>query len=191
MPTPINIHWFRRDLRLHDNHALSLATHEKLPVLPLFIFDTEILHDLDKNDARVTFIHEQLSKINQELKNQASGLQVYFGKPLEVWKQIIAKFSVHQVFFNEDYEPYAHERDKEVSKLLAEEGIQVTSVKDHVVFAPGKKDENQIKILKANGSPYTVFTPFRNKWMEHLNPEKDLANHEVNLEKFLPLSSTF
>lgn len=162
MPGKINIFWFRRDLRLHDNHGLFQALQQKLPVLPVFIFDKNILDDLDnKNDLRVNFIHEQIKQIKKELETFQSSLLVKYGTPHDVFIQLMQEYAVHSVFTNEDYEPYAIARDEEVTKLLKTGNIEFYSFKDQVIFA--KND-----VMKADGSSYTVYTPYSRKWKEKL-----------------------
>ena len=117
------IFWFRRDLRLEDNTALFQALKENQDVIPLFIFDTNILEELPRDDARVTFIYEQLEELNQQLNKKSSGILVKKGKPLHIWRQLLDEFDVKAVYFNKDYEPYATKRDKKVKKLLEENKI--------------------------------------------------------------------
>ena len=117
----ITLFWFRRDLRLDDNAGLYYALKDKYPVLPLFIFDNEILDDLeDKKDARVEFIHNQVSNIHQQLKDKGTSILVKHGKPFDVFKEVLGKYNIGAVFTNRDYEPYAIQRDKAVEKLLKE-----------------------------------------------------------------------
>lgn len=155
----VSIYWFRRDLRLEDNRALFYALQAKHPVLPLFIFDTNITGELQANDARISFIYDQLKSIHKQLSGHHSGLLLLMGKPEEIFKKLIAKFEVAEVFYNKDYEPYARERDKAIGQLLKNNGIAVNASKDQVIF-----EENEV--IKGDGSPYTVFTPYKNKWLE-------------------------
>jgi deoxyribodipyrimidine photo-lyase len=172
----ISIFWFRRDLRLYDNTALYYAIQEKEPVLPLFIFDTEILDDLvDREDARVNFIHNQLSEINNQLKEIGSGVLVKYGKPEDVYKTIIKEHDIQSVFTNRDYEPYALERDQKIDNVLQQKGINFYDFKDHVIF---EKDE----ILTGGNEPYKVFTPFKNKWLEKLK-SGHIHPYEISLTK--------
>lgn len=158
--------WFRRDLRLEDNTGLYHALRSGLPVQPVFIFDREILDRLeDPEDRRVTFIHRQLVRLNDELIRMGSRLMVYHGKPLEVWKEIISTHNVKMVFTNNDYEPYARERDRQVSELMSANGIGFQSYKDHVVF-------EKAEIVKDDGSPYMVYTPYMKRWRSVLNGEQ-------------------
>jgi deoxyribodipyrimidine photo-lyase len=160
-----NILWFRRDLRLHDNNALSQALQSAHKVIPIFIFDTNILDKLeDKKDARVQFIFACLDKINIELKKVNSHLSIYFGKPQEVIQELIQKYNVAQIFTNEDYEPYALKRDAEIEQLCNANNCVFSKYKDHVIFA---KNE----ITKDDGLPYTVFTPYSKKWKAAFSPQ--------------------
>ena len=157
MMEKVNIFWFRRDLRLHDNHGLHEALNNDLPVLPVFIFDAEILGRLQQNDARVAFIYSEVIKIKRELEKQGSSLLICYGNPQEIFRRLIRDYEVIHVFANGDYEPYALERDREVEELLGGKGIGFGTFKDHVIF---EKDE----VLKDDGKPYTVFTPYSKKW---------------------------
>jgi deoxyribodipyrimidine photo-lyase len=126
--------WFRRDLRLNDNSGLKQALRASKTVQLLFIFDDTILADLPKNDARVTFIWQELEKINKELKEFGTSLLVLKGKPIDVWKKILADNQLEAVYTNRDYEPKALARDEEVRFLLESNGIQFNTFKDHVFF---------------------------------------------------------
>ena len=154
----IVIFWFRRDLRLEDNSALLAALKSGHQVLPIFIFDQNILSDLPRQDARLGFIHDLLADINTSLHKFESGVKCLHGSPLDVWKSLIMTFDISSVFINKDYEPYARKRDQEITKLLSENGIALFSFKDQVIF-------EQDEILKADGNPYTIFTPYKNKWL--------------------------
>ena len=154
--------WFRRDLRLHDNAALYHALKSGIPVLPVFIFDKNILGQLeDRSDSRVSFIHHCLHDLQFQLKKLGSTLWVHYGDPVSFFKEIDSTYEVLQVFTNHDYEPYALERDQQVSELLDSKGIIFQTYKDQVIF---EKDE----VLKDDGKPYTIFTPFANKWKKIL-----------------------
>jgi deoxyribodipyrimidine photo-lyase len=153
----IVIHWFRRDLRLMDNTALNQALLSGFKVLPIFIFDSEILNSLEKDDRRVSFIYQALRLLNSELSTFNSGLKVFYGSPAQILEALTHNYNVKSVFTNTDYEPYALERDESVHKLLKNKGIGFHMFKDQVIF---EKDE----IVKEDGKPYTVFTPYSNKW---------------------------
>ena len=162
MVTPISLFWFRRDLRLHDNAGLLAALQSGHPVQPIFIFDTEILDELiDRADARVQFIHESLQRIQEVLAELGATLDVRIGKPIEVFQELTQEYPTRAVYTNEDYEPYARMRDQQVGDWLKSKGISFHSFKDQVVFA---KDE----VLKDDGKPYTVFTPYSRKWRARL-----------------------
>lgn len=169
MKKEVNIHWFRRDLRLEDNKALHFALRSAHPVLCVFIFDKNILSKLvDKDDARVSFIYETLEQIKAELQTHGSDLHIIHDTPCQAWESVIKKFNVQEVFANEDYEPYAIQRDLKIQKLLTTHEIALKTFKDHTIFA---KDD----VLKKDGKPYTVYTPYKNKWYELLTPS-DLEN---------------
>jgi deoxyribodipyrimidine photo-lyase len=153
--------WLRRDLRLHDNHGLYKALNEQGNVRVVFIFDKHILDKLeDSFDKRLIFIHEQLAGINEELKKHGSALFTWYGYP----EDFFAGVNVKAVYTNRDYEPYARERDQKVSEILSGRGIGFHTAKDHVVF---EKDE----VLKADGTPYTVYTPYSRKWKERFKEQ--------------------
>lgn len=155
----VNIFWFRRDLRLHDNHGLYKALESGLPVMPLFIFDKNILEKLeDRQDARVGFIHREVSSLKRTLEKNGSSMVIRYGKPDEVFSDLITEFSIKKVFINYDHEPYGIKRDERISDMLGKAGIGLESYRDHIIFDPGD-------ILKDDGNPYTVFTPYKNKWL--------------------------
>jgi len=154
----VNILWFRRDLRLQDNAALYHALKDPNPVLPLFIFDKNILDELeDKQDRRVEFIHLALQDIQRHLVKINSSLIVRYGTPLEIYTDLLKEYTIEKVFTNHDYEPYAKERDAAVELLLKKNGASLHTYKDQVIF---EKNE----VLKDDGKPYTIFTPYSKKW---------------------------
>ena len=165
---PVSICWFRRDLRLSDHRALESASSTGHAILCLFIFDEEILGELDRDDARVTFIHSRLQVLHEDLRLKTSSLLVRKGSVLDCWKDVLSEFDVRSVHFNRDYEPYARERDGKVTSLLEQSGISVHACKDQVIFEAAE-------ILKSDGTPYTVFTPYKKRWLERFR-EKD-ADH--------------
>ena len=156
----MNVFWFRRDLRIDDNKGLFEALQNNEPVLPIFIFDESILEQLPKDDARVTFIHDLLSKINTQLLAYGKSLAVFYGEPLTVIKKLVAENEVHTLFANRDYEPYARKRDKTVYEFLQSKNIAFKSYKDQVIF---EKSE----VTKDDGLPYVVYTPYSKKWKEN------------------------
>lgn len=157
--------WFRRDLRLKDNAGLYHALKSGFKVIPVFIFDSEILDKLeDKADARVTFIHQQIAELNDELNKLGSGILVKYGTPNKIWEELTSStsYKTRAIYTNHDYEPYAINRDLEISKICSAKGIEFSSFKDQCVF---EKDE----IVKDDQKPYTVFTPYSKKWKSKLN----------------------
>jgi deoxyribodipyrimidine photo-lyase len=178
----ISIVWLRRDLRLHDHTALYHALHSGLPVLPLFIFDRQILDLLpDRTDRRVEFIHHELSQIQNQLKALGKSMLVLQSDPVVAWQNVLSGYPVRQVHFNKDYEPYAKTRDSEITELLEFSGIQVFSYKDQCIF------EEQ-EILNGQGKPYTVFTPYSRKWKERLHAQMPVpCPSEQFLDRLLSL----
>jgi deoxyribodipyrimidine photo-lyase len=158
MANQVNIFWFRRDLRLHDNTGLHHALKAGKPVIPIFIFDRDILDKLENiEDRRVEFIHQQVEQIQKQLISLNSSLDVFYGRPMEVFEILLKKYDIDGVFVNDDYEPYARQRDLMISKFLKVSGKSYYSFKDHVIF---EKEE----VMKDDGSPYTIFTPYSKKW---------------------------
>ena len=154
----VSIFWFRRDLRLDDNAGLYHALKQGIPVVPVFIFDRNILDQLDeKADRRVAFIRTALLDMQEQLLKLGSTLEVYYGYPEQVFRHLIKKYDVQQVFTNHDYEPYARERDAGIRHLLYETQVPFHTYKDQVIF---EKDE----VVKDDGKPYTVFTPYSKRW---------------------------
>ncbi len=153
----VTLFWHRRDLRIADNAGLFKALQSSSRVLPLFIFDTTILDQLPRNDARVSFIHQELQRVKRVYETHGSTLIVKHGKPLEVWANLLRSYAIEAVYTNRDYEPYALSRDQSVFELLKTHGIPFKGSKDHVIF---EKSE----VTKDDGKPYTVFTPYMKKW---------------------------
>jgi deoxyribodipyrimidine photo-lyase len=163
MKDKISIFWFRRDLRLPDNAGLYHALRSGCPVVPVFIFDTNILDELDnKADKRVDFIHRQLQQMQAKLETGGSTLHVLHTSPEKAFRELLLLYDVQAVYTNHDYEPYARERDRKISDMLQEHGINFHSYKDQVIF---EKEE----VLKDNGEPYTVYTPYSKKWKAKLS----------------------
>ena len=155
----ISIFWFRRDLRLKDNHGLYRALESGKKVLPIFIFDEDILDLLEnKYDKRVDFIVQALQTLNSFLKSKNKGIKIFKGKPLEIYKKLTENYEIEAVYSNEDYEPYAIKRDQEIADFLASKNINFHQFKDQVIF---HKDE----IVKADKKPYTVYTPYSKLWL--------------------------
>lgn len=166
MDKKINIFWFRRDLRLDDNIGFLNALKSKNPVLPIFIFDKKILENLPKDDARVSFIYDTLQEMRNTIqKKYDSSIGIYFGEPKDIFFELINKFNVDSVFTNTDYEPYAKQRDEEINKFFAKKGVEFFMFKDQVIF---EKNE----IVKKDGNPYVVYTPYKNTWKENFDIDK-------------------
>jgi len=168
---PVNFFWFRRDLRLDDNAGLYHALRSGMPIVPLFIFDTTILDKLeDKDDSRVTFIYNSLLDLNGDLLLQGSSLLVKHGEPSAVWKNLLQEFNIQTVFMNHDYEPYARLRDNNIGELLKKHAVELRAFKDQVIF-------EQQEVIKDSGDPYTVFSPYKRKWLEKLNPDLHIKSY--------------
>ena len=198
----VAIFWFRRDLRLHDNAGLYHALRSGYKVLPVFIFDSNILDKLEnRQDARVTFIYEEIARLKKELENLGSDIEVRYGSPEDVWKKLLSEINIKIVYTNEDYEPYAIERDGKIGQMLKANDVEFKAYKDHVIFA-------KREILTGQGNPYTVFTPYSRAWREKCTAfymssyptEKYFSRffklkseHEISLKKmgFSPVESTF
>ncbi len=185
----INIFWFRRDLRTDDNRGFYEALQSGNKVLPVFIFDENILSDLPEDDARVSFIHQLLEKIDGKFKKANRSLAVFFGNPEQVFEKLIAENQIDTVFTNHDYEPYSRIRDKAVYQVFKKHEVSFKTYKDQVIF---EKDD----VIKDDGTPYVVYTPYANKWLDHFekielkhypaeNHLEDVAEHPY---PFLSLS---
>lgn len=170
----IAVFWFRRDLRLEDNTALFHAFNSKAPVLPIFIFDTDILQKLPKDDTRVTFIYDELVKLNKRLARHHRGISMYYGKPLDIFHKLSAKFNITAIYINRDYEPYALQRDTGIKNFAKNRSVQFHSFKDQVIF---EKDE----VIKTDGTPYTVYTPYSKKWLERFKKKVPKTHISENL----------
>ncbi len=172
----LNLYWFRRDLRLKDNHALYNALKTGQPVLPIFIFDSDLLKQFDENDAKTNFIYDVLEKIHRQLSAMGSGILVKYGRSKTVFRKLIQEYDIGKVFANEDYEPQAIKRDFEIKQLLLHENIDFELTKDHVVF---HKEE----IVKSDSSPYTVYSPYKKIWLKKCQttincfPSQDFHNY--------------
>ncbi len=154
--------WHRRDLRFEDNAGLYRAQIAADSVQPIFIFDTEILNKLPRDDQRIVFIHAAIQELKSTYQKLGGDLKVYHGNPTELLPQIVKDLKASAVFTNRDYEPYALNRDKLIYQKLKSEQIDFIGAKDHVIF---EKEE----VVKNDGLPYTVFTPYSRKWKEKMN----------------------
>ena len=180
MQNSIAVFWFRRDLRLEDNVGLQQALASGYPVLPIFIFDKEILNRFeDPYDRRVDYIHQSLNSINQELKKLGSTIKTIYGNTADAFKEILKQYNVKAVYCNRDYEPKAILRDEEIKKILADQAISFYDFKDQVIF-------EQSEIVKNDGLPYTIYTPYSKKWRAALQPEHYAAK-EANFKNLLQI----
>lgn len=161
----MTVFWFRRDLRLDDNKGLFEALNSGLDVLPIFIFDKNILDELPKDDARVSFIHELLQKINAGLEEKGKSLAVFYGEPAAIFSRLAQEHKIQKVYTNHDYEPYARQRDLAVYQVFKEHTIEFHTFKDQVIF---EKSE----VTKDDGLPYVVYTPYSRKWKENFKKIK-------------------
>ena len=187
---PNAIFWFRRDLRLEDNHGLFEVLKNYKNVLPIFIFDPEILEKLPKNDARVNFIYNQLKDLNDSLGTNQK-INTYYDRPSQVFNQLISEFPIEAVYTNHDYEPYAIARDNTVSDILSQKNIAFKSFKDQVIF-----ERNEV--TKDDGLPYKVYTPYSKKWLctfteKHIEayPSENLLKYlyKMDLNQWVPLDA--
>ena len=166
--------WHRRDLRIDDNKGLFDALKQNEIVHPIFIFDKSILDKLPNNDQRILFIYQEIESLKKSYQNLGSDLWVYYGEPSEIIPKIAQELNCSSVYFNNDYEPYALQRDQEIQVSLNNIKIEFIGNKDHVIF---EKNE----VLKDDGKPYTIFTPYSRKWKANLK-EEDLR--EYSIEKY-------
>jgi deoxyribodipyrimidine photo-lyase len=182
----INIFWFRRDLRLEDNTALNHALRAGLPVFTVFIFDTNVINELPPEDPRISFIYESFSSINNELRKSGSSLYVRKGDPEEIWKELLVSFDINSVYINKDYEPYSIHRDNKIEDLLSKKQIPLLRFKDHLIF-------EEAEILKSDKKPYTIFTPYKTRWLKKLSDIQPLIPFSPSRKdrNYLKYSSPF
>lgn len=182
---PLSVFWFRRDLRVEDNRGFYEALRAGLPVLPVFIFDTQILEKLPRADARVEFILSALEEMQKVFVQNGSSLQVYHGTPEQVWSKLLTQYKIKNIYLNGDFEPYARARDERIQILAKKNSVEFISVKDQVIHGPSE-------VLKDNGEPYRVFTPYSKRWLATLKKDsfkstpsekflKNLVQHKSSL----------
>lgn len=176
--------WFRRDLRLEDNTALRFALESGYKVLPIFIFDENILDELPEDDARISFIYDSLQKIDHQLREHNCSLKILKGSPTRLIKELLSQYEIRAVFFNHDYEPYARDRDHEIGEMLKAQGIGMQTFKDQVIF---EKDE----VVKEDKRPYTVYTPYKNKWLRQFETSRPGLKPGLNFSNFLDHNEVF
>jgi deoxyribodipyrimidine photo-lyase len=181
----ISIFWFRRDLRLFDNTALSAALQENKPVVPIFIFDRQILDGLeDKSDARLEFIHDKVVEIQSRLQEMGSSLLVFYGDPVEVFGKLVSTYNINAVYTNRDYEPYANKRDDKIAAYLQSAGIPFRRFKDQVIF-------EHREITKEDGEPYRMFTPYKRRWLQVFRSQRpEIVDTDIYDTGFLSCDPT-
>lgn len=184
MAEEVSVFWFRRDLRLMDNHGLFQALESGRKVVPVFIFDTEILSQLEnKEDRRVDFIFQALQALNIFLAKSGKAIKILHGKPLQIFEKLIQEYDVKEVYCNTDYEPSARQRDENIKSFLKTKGIDFLSFKDQVHF-------HEADILKPDGTPYTIYTPYSKKWLLNYEmQEQEQYPSEKHLHQFINLTS--
>ena len=174
--------WFRRDLRLDDNVGLYHAIKNETKVVSIFIFDVDILNRLPKEDSRVCFLHQQIEELNQQLAESNKKIHVYHGKPIDIFRKILSANAVHAVYTNRDYEPYSTQRDAEIKALLSENDVTFSTFKDHVIF-------EQDEVVKSDGTPYRVYTPYSRVWLDKFDRQEHLKSHRIDdFEKLTTLA---
>lgn len=180
----VNFFWFRRDLRINDNIGLNIALASKNPVIAIFIFDDKITLKLPSNDARISFIYKHLNKINNSLKKVNSSLLILKGTPIEVFLELIKNYEIEEVYSNIDYEPYGIDRDAKITSLFESNQIKHFQYKDHVIFSPNE-------VLKDNGDPYTVYTPYKNKWLLKFKQNSISSSEFIGISNFHKINFQF
>ena len=189
MSDKLRVFWFRRDMRLEDNVGLYEALSGEYPVMPLFIFDKHILDELPKDDARVTFIHNELQKMRSHLQDHfGSSIATYHDTPEKVFEQLMQDYNIKGVYTNRDYEPYAQKRDAKINALLAKNGIEFHDFKDQVIF-------EKTQVEKNDGGMYLVFTPYMKQWKKEFKnvnlkpaPSEDLLDNTYKNSRLPNLS---
>jgi deoxyribodipyrimidine photo-lyase len=176
--TPCQLVWLRRDLRLNDHAALAQALQHPEPIVPVFVFDQDILNELPKADRRVQFLHQTLQMLQAELVQMGGGLLVVYGKAQQVIVQLAQTLGAVRVVCSEDYEPQAIARDQAVGTALASQGIDLVQVQDQCIFA-------KQQVLTGAGRPFSVFTPYKNAWLKAFTPELAAERHTTGLARSL------
>lgn len=162
---PVALFWFRRDLRLDDNAGLHAALSSGLPVVPIFIFDKDILRHLeDRDDKRVSFIYAALQAMQKGLRKRGSTLDIRYGKPAAIFAKLTTEYAVQAVYTNSDYEPYAAVRDGNIAELLVKKGIPFYAFKDQVIF-------EKAEVVKSDGNGYSIYSPYAKAWKKKLTGE--------------------
>ena len=174
----ISIFWFRRDLRVDDNKGLYYALQENDNIVPIFIYDKNILDEIKKNDHRIEFIKNRIDEINKDLSKTGKSINQFYGDPLKVFKKLIEKYQIKNIYLNRDYTPYSIKRDSQIFNLAKKQNIVYKDYKDHVIYE--KSD-----ITKDDGSPYKVYTPYSKKWLAKLKLD-GIKNYPSENAKRIP-----
>jgi deoxyribodipyrimidine photo-lyase len=181
----VSIFWFRRDLRIDDNHGLFQALSSPFPVLPIFIFDQAILSRLPTSqDGRVEFIHKALESLKRMISQKGGDLLILHDQPLRAFEKLAQDFDIQHIYLNHDHEKYPLQRDEEIKQFSGSKNIGFHTYKDHVIF---EKNE----VLSGQGTPYTVFTPYANKWKERLKHEPLTIYPSFNLSNYADVKFDF
>lgn len=180
----VNIFWFRRDLRVDDNHGLYKALTSGIPVVAVYIIDPDSMETEETNPIRTTFVRNALIMLHQKLIEFGSGLHIIQDSPLNAFTQILQQYNVKAVYANHEYEPHKITRDTEIASILGKKNISFLAFKDQVIF---EKNE----VIKSDGKPYTVFTPYANAWKRKLAVEEiPLYPSQENLHSLFKLQVT-
>lgn len=174
----------RRDMRWDDNVALFHALQESQEVIPLFIFDPNILFHLPEDDHRVTFLHDTLVALREQIAENGGVLHVAYGDPQTVIQDYITKHNIETIYINHDYEPSAIARDQQVTQIAQDASCIVKTYKDQVIYE--KND-----ILKKDNTPYTIYTPYKNKWLAQFEQDEQITYDTTSrTEKITTISCT-
>lgn len=170
------IHWFRRDLRLSDNFALHEAIASGSPVIPLFIIDPTLINSQYIGAPRLRFLLDALQSLDESLQKYGVRLLVRHGKPIEILRQVIEETNAQALYVNRDYSPYSRKRDSKVEQNIS---IPIHCFDDAILLPPNS-------VLKNDGNPYVVYTPFWKKWKEQAKPA--ISEMTIRSEHFYDVS---
>lgn len=183
---PLTLFWFRRDLRWTDNHGFYEALMREESVLPIFIYDKHIIDELPEQDNRLIFIHRQLDSLREKFEAAGGTLRTFYATPQEAFEELFDDYHIAAVYTNADYEPYAIQRDSQIAKLCADHGAQFQTYKDQVIF-------HQDEVMTGQDTFYSVFTPYKKRWLKHFEPEAHLRHYrsEDHLDKLWQTDAPF
>jgi deoxyribodipyrimidine photo-lyase len=152
------IWWIRRDLRLSDNQALSNAVNASSQVIPLFILDPILLNSKFRSKRRIAFLFAGLNELEEQLRQKGSRLIVRGGEPLKVFSELYTETHFSTIYAEEDFSPFARKRDAAIAEIF------------DLRLCGGLTILHPNGVVKADGSPYTIFTPFSRTWRERFSP---------------------